>query len=365
MTFLIADTFSDSLGRLSGDEQKAVKTTAFDLQMNPASPGLQFHRLDKARDKNFWSVRVNADVRLIVHRSESSLLLCYVDHHDKAYGWAERRQLEAHPNTGAAQIVEIQETVREITVPFYVEVAPPTPSGPPAPARQLFAALTEEDLLGIGVPPGRLGEVSEATDVSFPALLKHLPLRVGERLLDIATKPEPNAPTPALPPSAFEHPDALRQFRRVGNLEELLNALDGPWDSTGNRLQLPKQEPRALTNAGAEDIAPAVMNARTDAERAERLFAWLVEQNRLISYSGAFQVIFQVAPVPFRNAVHVPRVLATASRTLPRDHHGLELRLDSLIVAKGTGRPGTGHFHTATYTPDQWASVLGSWPLIY
>ena len=30
MTFLIADTFTDSLARLTGDEQKAVKTTAFD-----------------------------------------------------------------------------------------------------------------------------------------------------------------------------------------------------------------------------------------------------------------------------------------------------------------------------------------------
>ena len=32
MNFLIADTFTDSLARLSGDEQKAVKMTAFDLQ---------------------------------------------------------------------------------------------------------------------------------------------------------------------------------------------------------------------------------------------------------------------------------------------------------------------------------------------
>ena len=29
MNFLIADTFTDSLARLTGDEQKAVKTTAF------------------------------------------------------------------------------------------------------------------------------------------------------------------------------------------------------------------------------------------------------------------------------------------------------------------------------------------------
>jgi mRNA-degrading endonuclease RelE of RelBE toxin-antitoxin system len=104
MEFRIADTFTDSLTRLTGDEQKAVKTTAFDLQMNPASPGLSFHKLDKARDKNFWSVRVGRDIRLIVHRSDSSLLLCHVDHHDDAYSWAERRRLETHPKTGAAQL---------------------------------------------------------------------------------------------------------------------------------------------------------------------------------------------------------------------------------------------------------------------
>lgn len=31
MEFRIADTFTDSLGRLTAQEQKAVKTTAFDL----------------------------------------------------------------------------------------------------------------------------------------------------------------------------------------------------------------------------------------------------------------------------------------------------------------------------------------------
>jgi mRNA-degrading endonuclease RelE of RelBE toxin-antitoxin system len=106
MDFRIADTFTDSLARLTGDEQKAVKTTAFDLQVNPASPGMSFHKLDKAKDKDFWSVRVSSDIRLIVHKAPGSLLLCYVDHHDKAYDWAERRKLETHPKTGAAQLVE-------------------------------------------------------------------------------------------------------------------------------------------------------------------------------------------------------------------------------------------------------------------
>ena len=106
MEFRIADTFTDSLARLTGDEQKLVKTTAFDLQLNPSNLGMRFHRLHKAKDKNFWAVRASGDLRLVVHRSPDYVLLCYVDHHDKAYDWAQRRKLETHPTTGAAQLVE-------------------------------------------------------------------------------------------------------------------------------------------------------------------------------------------------------------------------------------------------------------------
>lgn len=69
---LLCDTLTASLAKLTGDEQKAVKTTAFDLRLSPASPGLQFHRLERAKDPNFWSVRVNLDLRLIVHKTPTS-----------------------------------------------------------------------------------------------------------------------------------------------------------------------------------------------------------------------------------------------------------------------------------------------------
>ncbi len=78
MHFRIADTFTNSLAKLTSDEQKAAKTTAFDLQLNPSAPGLSFHKLDRAKDKNFWSVRVNRDIRLIAHRTASSIMLVYI-----------------------------------------------------------------------------------------------------------------------------------------------------------------------------------------------------------------------------------------------------------------------------------------------
>src|SRR6476620_8481706 len=174
MDFRIADTFTDSLARLTGDEQKAAKTTAFDLQMNPANPGLSFHKLDKARDKNFWSVRVSKDIRLIVHKNEASILLCYVNHHDKAYDWAERRRLEVHPKTGAAQLVEIRETVVEIPIPVSVPSAQSVPSTPvPKPA--LFADIARDQWLEYGVPEEWIADAQAATEDSLLELADHLP----------------------------------------------------------------------------------------------------------------------------------------------------------------------------------------------
>lgn len=44
MNFRIADSFTDALTRLSAQNQKTVKNSAFDLQFEPSGPGLQFHR---------------------------------------------------------------------------------------------------------------------------------------------------------------------------------------------------------------------------------------------------------------------------------------------------------------------------------
>ena len=223
MDFRIADTFTDSLTRLTGEEQKAVKTTAFDLQLNPVNPGMSFHKLDKAKDKSFWSVRVSSDIRIIIHRSDSSLLLCYVDHHDKAYAWAERRKLETHPRTGAAQLVEIRETVQEILVPVYVQQK--------SVAALLFSGMSDDELLSYGVPPEWLADVKQATDCSLLALADHLPAEASEALLELATGGKPRIQNFLVEQrNPFDHPDAQRRFRMMANVEELQLALDCPWE---------------------------------------------------------------------------------------------------------------------------------------
>ena len=231
MDLRIADTFTDSLARLTGEEQKAVKTTAFDLQLNPANPGMSFHKLDKARDKNFWSVRVSSDIRLIVHRTEASLLLCYVDHHDKAYDWASRRKLETHPKTGAAQWVEIRERVEEVRGPYRAEVETSIPVAASSHAKPpLFSGRTDDELLGYGVPVEWLADVRQADEDSLLELADHLPAEAAEALLELATggKPQVTPPTAGVDP--FSHPDAQRRFRVMNDVEELERALAFPWE---------------------------------------------------------------------------------------------------------------------------------------
>lgn len=221
MEFRISDTFTDSLSRLNNVEQTSVKTTAFDLQLNPSSPGMQFHRIDKAKDPNFWSIRVNLDIRLIVHRTNDSLLLCYVDHHDKAYKWAAHRKLETHPKTGAAQLVELQETVREFIVPKYVDVKQPT----------LFGKISNDTLLSYGVPAEWLEEVRKANEDTLLDLADHLPAEAAEALLNIATGTTPKQAQPVpIDSDPFDHPDAQRRFRMMNNMEELERALEYPWE---------------------------------------------------------------------------------------------------------------------------------------
>lgn len=228
MEFRIADTFTDSLSRLAGEEQKAVKMAAFDLQLNPSHPGLQFHKLDKAKDPNFWSIRVNRDLRLIVHRTHrtgTDLLLCYVAYHDQAYQWAERRRLETHPKTGAAQLVEVRERVQEITIPKYVETVQDSPEP------RALHNISEGSLLTYGVPPEWVPEVLNATEDILLEIAGHRPAEVAEGLQNLATGIRPPAPEPVAPgANPFEHPDALRRFRVMKNIEELALAMDYPWE---------------------------------------------------------------------------------------------------------------------------------------
>ena len=221
MNFCIADTFSASLARLTNDEQKIIKTTAFDLQVNPAGNGNSFHKLDRAKDQNFWSVRASSDLRIIVHRTSESLMLCYADHHDKAYEWASKRKIEIHPQTGVPQLIELKETIREIVVQQQTTVSPP-----------IFAAISDDDLAKYGVPVDFLPSIKKIRDEdTLFRVIEHLPQEAAEALLELATGNTPPLPSEKVQPDkALSHPEVMRHFRIIKNRDELEQAFEAPWE---------------------------------------------------------------------------------------------------------------------------------------
>lgn len=210
----------DALTELTAQEMAAAISTVKTLQSDPANPGLSLHRVDRAKDKGFWTARVNDDLRIVLHRKSEDTLIAYVAHHDDAYHWAERRRLDVHPTTGAAQLVEVRERVEEIVVPIYVtaEMAKP----------KLFDATPQETLLACGVPEDWIADVRAVDEDTLFALNGHLPAEAMEALLNLAVGIPPSVTAATADP--YEHPDAKRRFHLLTDEADLARALEAPWD---------------------------------------------------------------------------------------------------------------------------------------
>jgi mRNA-degrading endonuclease RelE of RelBE toxin-antitoxin system len=372
MQFLIADTFTASLAKLNGDEQKQVKTSAFDLQMNPANPGLQFHKLNAARDPKFWSVRVNRDVRIIVHRSENRLLLCYVDHHDKAYKWGERRKLETHPKTGAAQIVEVRETVQEIIVPTYVEQ--------PKEALKQVAALASfsaDELLNYGVPTDWIDDVLAANEDQLLEIVDHLPAEAAEAVLELAVG---GVPAVALAQTEegdpFEHPDAFRRFRVMEDVEALEQALDYPWERWTVFLHPAQQSLVEKTFNGPAKVAGSAGTGKTIVALHRALHLAKTNQDARIllttfseplarSLSRKLRILAGNQPrvlerieVSALKSVAARMIKSSVPEAVLTDKNTVSELLKSAIDRTSTPLPGSEQFIL-----NEWLDVIDAWQL--
>ena len=163
MAFIIAETFMRQLKRLPQKEQGIVSRTVLDLEMDPTARTLSLHRVDG--NGGWWSAYANGDLRIILKREgDGGMILCWTDHHDKAYLWASRHVLTEHPVTHVMQIVEIPEVTAVSPVP-----APITEQGAHAaatPKKTLcdLVGVGRDDLLAFGVPEAWIERVMSATD---------------------------------------------------------------------------------------------------------------------------------------------------------------------------------------------------------
>ena len=374
MNFLIADTFTDSLSRLTGDEQKAVKTTAFDLQLNPVNPGMSFHRLDRAKDKDFWSIRVSGDIRVIVHKTTVSLLLCYVDHHDKAYDWAERRKIQTHPITGAAQILELRETVKEIIIPKYIK-EPDKPQALPI-TKKLFESVTDDELLSYGVPAEWIKDVRAATDDNILTLADHLPAEAAEAILELATGGQPRKPvTRSETQNPFDHPDAKRRFKAVSTPEDLQQAMAFPWDKWTVFLHPDQRSIVEQNFNGAARVAGSAGTGKTIVALHRAVFIARNNPNSrvlLATFSGTLASALHtklqrlIAGEPKLGERIEVSSLNDIGLRLYKTHLGPVKIIDSVMIAsivKNASQKVGDHRFTIKFLMNEWTNVVDTWQL--
>jgi UvrD/REP helicase N-terminal domain/UvrD-like helicase C-terminal domain len=221
----LTPSFQKSLARLTRQEQNLVHQTVMQFWMNPDAPGHRLHPLEM-RDRRLHSISPNMDLRIIVFRDGDRHVLMYVDHHDAAYRWAERRTVTTHPVTGSAQIVEFEEIVR-------AEEAEPSRTLQRDSAPPIFAAESGDYLLSLGVPPVYLQTVRGlSSEDDLLAVLDRLPEEAQEALLALAIGERPIARLTASGPvpDPFAHPDAQRRFWIAADEAALEEALARPWE---------------------------------------------------------------------------------------------------------------------------------------
>ncbi len=220
MTVGVAPSFFDSANRLESAERTRVFDFLAKFYENPAHPSLSLERVVK-RDPKIWSARITQELRAILHRDGETNLLLYAGHHDDSYQWAERRRVENHAITGALQVVEVAETVRE-ELPWATE-APSKKGG-------LLRAHADHYLVSLGVPSDWLPVLRAVeTDDQLLEVVAKLPTDLAERLLRIAGGELVTPPTPVSPKVALTaDPDAPRRFWVVGSAAELVDLLAKP-----------------------------------------------------------------------------------------------------------------------------------------
>ncbi|MFZ5786335.1 MAG: UvrD-helicase domain-containing protein [Acidobacteriota bacterium] len=232
----MSDTFLVSYSAISKNEQKKVRDFTTRFRADPTQESFHYEPLASARDPKVRSVRVSHAYRaIVIHPPKGDVyLLAWVDHHDEAMAWARDKVFDINEATGALQVVDVVEAEAAAKVE---ERAAQAPEGD---ARQgLFEAVSDESLLGVGLPPLLLPSVRALeTDGQLDALKPYLPAEAYEALfllvcgatveeaLSEVTRPT-KAPTKSFA-KALEHPDTKRRFRLVNTEQELLDMLDAP-----------------------------------------------------------------------------------------------------------------------------------------
>ena len=213
----LSQDFLLQLSKLPNNIHTKVMQWACKFQSDPSSPGINYERILGAKDANLKSIRIDQNWRGIVFKPDKGdvYVLLYVDTHEAAYRWAERRKITVNPITGAMQVfVSTEVAVPEMQAQLQ-QYQPNNPANPAAvePGHSqnlantthtnltnpvssndqssspiaLYEKFSDKELLSIGVPQEWLTEIKKiVSDQALDQLQNSLPLEAYEGLFLLA-----------------------------------------------------------------------------------------------------------------------------------------------------------------------------------
>ncbi len=153
----ISDDFLEGLNALPRNTTKKVQKFIRQFRSNPTSSAHNYEKINNATDPNMRSVRIDGSYRAIVLKPEQGniYVLLWVDNHDEAYRWAERKRCVVHPDTGSLQLFSVDEE----------EYVDPAPDEAADDQHMLFDEWRDRNLAQIGIPEELLPVIRKMRDI--------------------------------------------------------------------------------------------------------------------------------------------------------------------------------------------------------
>lgn len=172
MRLFISDNCWDEIIDLPKKIQTRVKDFQRKFKENPYSHNINLEKITQFKDQSLRTARINDEYRAIIGvLPGDEFCLLHIDHHDEAMDWAKNKKFVWNDYIGSFQIVPVADTTETVENTQHSE------------SETLFANISDEQLLKIGVPEESISIVRGVSDLNdLDAKQTMLPEDVFERL---------------------------------------------------------------------------------------------------------------------------------------------------------------------------------------